>query len=189
MRVITLARKPLVGSVADNVLRHGTGGLNIGASRIGSLALLIKGGGEQYYGKKNSFLPIAKVNEPRSGRFPSNVILEHRPECRCVGTKTVKPLGGGASVNQDGTEEAPAWECSPDCPVAALDDQSGNRPSTWTNSATQTPSEAEAKPESKFRPKQGSYMPQGPLYADEGGASRFFKQVGGQREESDADQE
>lgn len=31
---IVLARKPLIGTVADNVLRYGTGGLNIDASRI-----------------------------------------------------------------------------------------------------------------------------------------------------------
>ena len=31
---ITVARKPLVGNVAENVLAHGTGGLNIDASRI-----------------------------------------------------------------------------------------------------------------------------------------------------------
>lgn len=186
MRVITLARKPLPKgvSVADNVLRFGTGGLNIGASRVGTLALLIKGGGEHYYGSKNSFYPLDKIHEQRDGRFPSNIILEHRPTCRCVGSKTIKPIGGGASVNQDGLEEAPAWECHPDCPVKALDEQSGDRPSTWTNSLSQIPSQA--KPVSKFRPNQGSYMPQGQLYSDEGGASRFFKQFGGG---SDADQE
>jgi site-specific DNA-methyltransferase (adenine-specific) len=32
---ITLARKPLIGTVAANVLEHGTGGLNIGACRVG----------------------------------------------------------------------------------------------------------------------------------------------------------
>ena len=33
---IVLARKPLIGTVADNVLTHGTGALNIDASRIGT---------------------------------------------------------------------------------------------------------------------------------------------------------
>jgi DNA modification methylase len=32
---IVVARKPLIGTVAENVLTHGTGGLNIDASRIG----------------------------------------------------------------------------------------------------------------------------------------------------------
>ncbi len=34
MIVITIARKPLEGTVAANVLRHGCGGINIDASRI-----------------------------------------------------------------------------------------------------------------------------------------------------------
>jgi site-specific DNA-methyltransferase (adenine-specific) len=33
---IVVARKPLIGTVAENVLTHGTGGLNIDASRIGT---------------------------------------------------------------------------------------------------------------------------------------------------------
>ena len=143
---------------------------------------------------------IGEFIQPPGGRWPSNVILEHRPECLCVGTKKVKGITGGMKegstgafgkygvyqkakgmpskpeyADKDGLEEVTAWECSPDCPVRALDDQSGNRPSTWTNTTSQNPSTA--KPVSKFRPEQGSYMPQGQLYADEGGASRFFRQV------------
>ncbi len=40
---IVLARKPLVGTVADNVLVHGCGGLNLAACRIGSNQLSAKG--------------------------------------------------------------------------------------------------------------------------------------------------
>ena len=47
-----------------------------------------------------------------------------------------------------------------------LDRQSGERPGCRSRSG--------AKPESKFRPGQGKYMPQGPIYPDAGGASRFF---------------
>jgi len=49
---------------------------------------------------------------------------------------------------------------------AMLDKQSGERPGCRSRS--------NAKPESKFRPGQGEYMPQGPIYPDTGGASRFF---------------
>ena len=49
---------------------------------------------------------------------------------------------------------------------AMLDRQSGERPGCKSRS--------NAKPESKFRPGQGEYMPQGPIYPDTGGASRFF---------------
>ena len=34
MIVITVARKPLAGTVAFNVLEHGTGGLNIDGARV-----------------------------------------------------------------------------------------------------------------------------------------------------------
>lgn len=37
MEPITVARKPLVGTVAENVLTHGTGGLNVDACRVASL--------------------------------------------------------------------------------------------------------------------------------------------------------
>lgn len=47
-----------------------------------------------------------------------------------------------------------------------LDQQSGERPGCKSRS--------KAKPKSKFRPGQGEYMPQGPIYPDTGGASRFF---------------
>ena len=47
-----------------------------------------------------------------------------------------------------------------------LDWQSGERPGCKSRS--------NAKPKSKFRPDQGEYMPQGPIYPDTGGASRFF---------------
>jgi len=49
---------------------------------------------------------------------------------------------------------------------AMLDKQSGERSGCGSHSS--------AKPKSKFRPGQGEYMPQGPIYPDTGGASRFF---------------
>ena len=42
---IVVARKPLKGTVADNVLRHGTGALNIDASRISTDDILTAGAG------------------------------------------------------------------------------------------------------------------------------------------------
>jgi site-specific DNA-methyltransferase (adenine-specific) len=48
-----------------------------------------------------------------------------------------------------------------------LDLQTGNRPGCKSPSL--------AKPESKFRPGQGNYQQQGPIYPGDGGASRFFQ--------------
>lgn len=50
--------------------------------------------------------------------------------------------------------------------AAMLDLQSGERP------GCKSPSKA--TPKSKFRPNQGNCQPQGPIYPDTGGASRFF---------------
>jgi len=66
MKVIHVLRKPKSeGSVAQNVLKHGTGALNIDASRIGT--------GER----------------PVGGRWPANLILQHLDGCRCEGVKKV----------------------------------------------------------------------------------------------------
>ena len=50
---ITVARKPLVGTVAENVLAHGTGGINVDASRVEAEKTTGWGGGN----KLNGFLP------------------------------------------------------------------------------------------------------------------------------------
>jgi site-specific DNA-methyltransferase (adenine-specific) len=72
---IVVARKPLIGTVAENILTHGTGGLNIDASRIGAESITI-----------NTFDNGAKpfgdaVGEPYTskqsqGRWPANLILD-----------------------------------------------------------------------------------------------------------------
>lgn len=159
-----------------------------GDTRIGASAgMFVEGGGR---------LP-GEFKQPE-GRWPANLILQHLPDCEIVGSRKVKTntpsqkltCGGATGIcygdykgerstvghaDETGKETIPAWECEPGCPVAALDEQSGDRPSTWTN--TEKRQHSNAQPLSKFRPDQGTYMPQGPLYADKGGASRFFKQV------------
>ena len=208
MIVITVARKPLSeGSVAQNVLKHGTGAINVDACRIGTESTRRPTGSHQY-GKDSGWNTHNLQNisgGSDSGRWPANLVLQHKPGCRKAGTKQVKGITGGPTsgdnafgqdagwnrhenrataisrpVGPDGTETVEAWDCEPGCPVADLDGQTGERPSTWTHSRDHRRSDA--KPESKFRPVQGEYMPQGPLYADAGGASRFFKQVGGQQQ-------
>lgn len=72
---IVLARKPLVGTVAANVLEHGTGALNIDGTRVGDETVTI-----------NTFDNGAKpwgnaVGEPytsrqSAGRWPANVIID-----------------------------------------------------------------------------------------------------------------
>ena len=79
MIVIHLSRKPLIGTVAANVLKYGTGGLNIAACRIGEGT-----GGEKpdyvpnkqnaVYGEGMGGGEWANVD----GRWPANLILTEK---------------------------------------------------------------------------------------------------------------
>lgn len=97
---IVVARKPLVGTVAENALQHGTGAYNINACRVGDDEVQINhlqswsGFGQE---KRPDYTP-----RKSKGRWPANVALTHDVEC------------GDAA-------------CAPGCPVAVLDEQAGIR--------------------------------------------------------------
>lgn len=79
--------------------------------------------------------------------------------------------GGGAS------RYFKQFECEPGCPIAALDEQSGNRPAALTGRADPTvahehPSTVDTK---SWFIGQASAA-QSSVYADDGGASRYFQQ-------------
>lgn len=78
---VVVARKPLIGTVAENVLTHGTGGLNIDGSRIG-LAEDKRAAGTRTYkagtlaGGLNGEGTLQEAPHDGLGRWPSNVILD-----------------------------------------------------------------------------------------------------------------
>ena len=81
-----LARKPLDGTVAANVLAHGVGGLNIDASRVPSDAPIpshhgTSGAAGVTMGKYRDYVPGSETaasveNVQTAGRFPANVLLD-----------------------------------------------------------------------------------------------------------------
>src|SRR6516162_686035 len=89
---IIVARKPIQGTVANNVLAHGTGGLNIDACRVATTDNL--NGGAYSKGSRGADLPGAKRSsaaagmfaedggrlrgqyENPAGRWPTNVVLD-----------------------------------------------------------------------------------------------------------------
>jgi DNA methylase len=93
-----LARKPLAGTVAANVLAYGTGALNVEACRIGyesggslasnpSLRDRIAGGNGGHIFPQ----PERRYIEPHpAGRWPPNVALSHAPGCQPTGTRKVR---------------------------------------------------------------------------------------------------
>jgi site-specific DNA-methyltransferase (adenine-specific) len=73
---IVVARKPLIGTVAENVLTHGTGALNIDGCRIGTRAEK-----PQVTGAKKTGNTYGQIDSPGGkvldqGRWPANVILD-----------------------------------------------------------------------------------------------------------------
>ncbi len=99
---IVVARKPLVGTVAGNVLAHGTGALNIDGCRVGSDGGTTKGNPPKgksngvYGDGLNGACDIVPLN---AGRWPANLVFTHAADC--------------------------AEACADGCPVAELDGQSG----------------------------------------------------------------
>jgi site-specific DNA-methyltransferase (adenine-specific) len=101
---IVLARKPLEKglSIADNVLKWGTGGINIDGCRVGTEERNYKGSGSSpnkinNHGKGDTGIGMLDGSGKDlefnvSGRFPANVILTHHPECECKGLKKVKGM-------------------------------------------------------------------------------------------------
>jgi len=88
---IVVARKPLIGTVAQNVLEHGVGGLNIDATRIAGATIAdlteLNRGNKRPTGKNYSDKTLFKIqiddreNKTALGRFPANIILdEHTAE-------------------------------------------------------------------------------------------------------------
>jgi site-specific DNA-methyltransferase (adenine-specific) len=71
---ICLARKPLVGTVAANVLRYGTGAINVDGCRVGTESTVVQRAGPSadigYHG--NGSMPSRTGSE--SGRWPANAI-------------------------------------------------------------------------------------------------------------------
>ena len=78
---MVLARKPVIGTVANNVLTHGTGGLNIDGSRVG-IDLIERGRqGRTGVGEDIYETGLQAVGlEPATGRWPANFIHDGSDE-------------------------------------------------------------------------------------------------------------
>ena len=159
---VVVGRKPLAGTVAENVVKHGTGALNIAATRIpfasaadekeskdknqhedfGTEPLT----GNVTYGDYSMVQP-KNYNPP--GRWPANLLLSHSPSC----------------VHLDADDDTDLWACVPGCPVRAMDAQSGTSKSGGT--PFRRPSGM------GYHGAQGQSEVAGTC-GDTGGASRYF---------------
>ena len=189
---IVLARKPLEKglSIAENVLKWGTGGINIDGFRVGNKTKTNGGSpniNDSWIGANKGYVNGVESAIHNYGRFPANLILTHHPECECVGTKKVKGVTGGENefiaeskfgqisgnvqkpfhyADENGEETIEDWNCHEDCPIRILDEQSGQLKSGSLNG------------EYHGFGNNGIYGKSGTSYrnyqGDKGGASRFF---------------
>ena len=171
---VIVAMKPLEGTYAENAIKHGVSGLNVGDCRIALQnsedASSTKGDGLQCFGNPD-------------GRFPANLTLCHHPMCESLGTEKVKSKqltagrrtvkwgvseggcsyvkGTGAKfATEDGKTDAEVTSCAIRCPCGHV----------WTAERL------EACPECGCRKTQ--WLCSVKMMDDEGGeevhASRFF---------------
>jgi site-specific DNA-methyltransferase (adenine-specific) len=191
---ICMARKPLSEkSIAENVLKHGTGGINIDGSRIGfkdendgwgkrhnQELTEWKGGRSFTHGEQH-------LEQNDLGRFPANLIIE----CICDDsyTKPAPASGhwskttttgfgefGNGSSTYEGVGEKESGNMvihtNPECPCYMLDQQSGVKKSIKRGSKNNK-SYDNSNTATKFTPKETAYTDDN-TYGDTGGASRFF---------------
>ncbi len=75
---ITVARKPLIGTVAENVLQHGTGAINVDGGRVGTDGGTTRS--EQAPYAESGWRTGHKVEMLNSGRWPANFIHDGSEE-------------------------------------------------------------------------------------------------------------
>lgn len=149
---IVVARKPLEGTVAGNVLAYGTGALNVDGCRVGASEAdreeMSGRSGRRTEGDLFTGKGDGQAWEPRaSGRWPANSVFTHNWDC-------------------DGA-------CTSGCPVADLDSQSGNRKVGAVRPYQQKHTGDTPSSFSHAVSLERDYTSP----ASEGGASRFFTQA------------
>jgi site-specific DNA-methyltransferase (adenine-specific) len=98
---IVMARKPFKGSVAENVLEHGTGGINIDECRVGTDDKLSIGSNKRDNANVNFGMKDNKEKQKQheQGRFPANVMHDGSEEVQKIFPQTSKSSGGRSYQN------------------------------------------------------------------------------------------
>ena len=135
----------------DSITKTGAGALNIDGGRIGTEESLSGGsvtserktpitGDERTGAALGMFKPGSRQAEEwqqPKGRWPSNFVLTHSPDCQLIGYRDdsyqinrfidgAKPFGNGAGHEFESEEiesGTPVWDCVDGCPVKELDEQ------------------------------------------------------------------
>lgn len=127
-----LVRKPCSEkTVAANVLKWGTGALNIDGcridhgGRISSAKIERSPKTKDILGKfKSQMGQVTRSPDPDRGRFPSHLLLSHSPFCTHEEVTDRNETGKGIQTTRE------TWHCVDACAVRMLDEQSGISKST-----------------------------------------------------------
>jgi site-specific DNA-methyltransferase (adenine-specific) len=177
---ICVARKPLSEkSVAENVLKWGTGGINIDGCRVGSETISVHnapkgtfaGGDEDRGSDTNSY-------REHEGRFPANIILEcccdevikgEKGEIVYSERKADGSFGNASNKLRNNFTDTGDIHSNPNCPCYLLNEQSGVSKSSKSNKVYENDASGRVVANSAG----GQRSPES-TYGDKGGASRFF---------------
>ena len=200
---ICVARKPLSEkSVAENVLRWGTGGINIDGCRVGSDGGTKRDGQSDKVSNTNPDLSPTKslnrtghgVVELNEGRFPANIILE------CLCDEVIKGEKGEVIETKARNERFDPTQnnskniyisqnsfttkdyndkgdihTNPNCPCRLLDEQSGESKSIKSKRSGAIDSSSKTYNWNNGDSKEIEKYECG--FSDKGGASRYFYQA------------
>lgn len=205
MIVVTVARRPLAGSVAANVLEHGTGAIDVDASRVAAAPGDETTSHVQGKDAANSRHTLHKAWQgieesyqtagQKLGRWPANLVLGHLDGCRQLGTRKVR----GSQLDHVCSGEAPngVFNSRPAAPKRGHTDGDGlEEVAAWACApgcpvadldaqSGDVPTQKSRSAPDKASDAAGMFglakaQKNGPEYLGEvGGASRFFKQVRG----------
>ena len=201
---IVMARKPIEGTVAENTLQYGVGGLNIDGTRVtvddiddyafnmaGNERVKAKEEGELTGMYEGGWKVDKTPKELPQGRWPANVILE----CTCENPKVVSDKYDIRTYNdykntfksyEENDKDKGEYEIKdvettkvihtdPNCPCYILDKQSGKSKSTATTGHNRKNNTVGDNRTPKAAGLYGDgSWIEGSKHNDEGGASRFF---------------
>jgi len=188
---ICLARKPLEEStIAKNVIKWGTGGINVDGCRIGNDIIESPQHNTSEFKNvrtsgnyENTYNGVINKHE---GRFPANIILEcicdevikgkkgeKIPNYTNGGNKEGRVFGNGKGLGEHNSNiyvnEIGDIHTNPDCPCRILDEQSGINKSVGPLEYDYSDA-----PNQNNQTKLIKNIKSGVHYSDKGGASRFF---------------
>lgn len=113
---ITVARKPFTGTVANNVLQWGTGGVNVDGCRVGTdTTVTVRNGNSGEHGRYGKDERIFTRENP-SGRFPANLIHDGSDEVvglfpQATGVVGARREGGDKSIFSGGGHHQAQKQC------------------------------------------------------------------------------